>query len=94
MESTMSTVNTHQAKFTNPRDFTMLSKLPITAVLLAAAATAFSQECTIGPTQCCNAFVQANDPVASLLSGLLGLNVNPAVKVGITCSPANNAETW
>ena len=93
MESTMTTANIHQM-FTGTRDFTMLSKLPIAAVLLIAATTVSSQGCTTVPTQCCNAFVQADDPLARVLAALLGLDLDPALKVGLMCSPANTPETW
>ncbi|KIM41322.1 hypothetical protein M413DRAFT_146417 [Hebeloma cylindrosporum] len=46
-----------------------------------------SNSCNTGPVQCCNSVTHANNAVASLLIGLLGLVVAPDVAVGITCSP-------
>ncbi|TFK32263.1 fungal hydrophobin-domain-containing protein [Crucibulum laeve] len=43
--------------------------------------------CSTGPVQCCNKVTQANDPVAALLIGLLGIIVGGDVAVGLTCSP-------
>ncbi|KAF8065012.1 hydrophobin [Lyophyllum atratum] len=44
-------------------------------------------QCNTGPVQCCNSVTQANNPVAALLIGLLGIVVGPTVAVGLTCSP-------
>lgn len=44
-------------------------------------------QCNTGPIQCCNSVTQANNPVAALLIGLLGIVVGPTVAVGLTCSP-------
>ncbi|KAF9460400.1 fungal hydrophobin [Collybia nuda] len=44
-------------------------------------------QCNTGAIQCCNSVTQANNPVAALLIGLLGIVVGPNVAVGLTCSP-------
>ncbi|KAF9026913.1 hydrophobin-domain-containing protein, partial [Hymenopellis radicata] len=44
-------------------------------------------QCTTGAIQCCNSLTLASNPVASLISGLLGIVVGGDVMVGLTCSP-------
>ncbi|KAH9856675.1 fungal hydrophobin-domain-containing protein [Lenzites betulinus] len=43
--------------------------------------------CSTGPVQCCNQVVKADNPLASLILGLLGIVLGPDVEVGLTCSP-------
>ncbi|KAJ3819346.1 fungal hydrophobin [Lentinula raphanica] len=43
--------------------------------------------CSTGPVQCCDSTAQADDPVAALILGLLGIIIPADVLVGITCSP-------
>ncbi|KAJ3731549.1 hydrophobin [Lentinula guzmanii] len=43
--------------------------------------------CTTGPVQCCNTVTTADDPVAALLLGLLGIVIPADILVGLTCSP-------
>ncbi|KAI0822559.1 fungal hydrophobin [Trametes gibbosa] len=43
--------------------------------------------CSTGPVQCCDKVTNAEDPVAKLLLGLLGIILGPDVAVGLECSP-------
>ncbi|RDX57003.1 fungal hydrophobin [Lentinus brumalis] len=43
--------------------------------------------CSTGPIQCCDKVVKADNPIAALLLGLLGIVLGPDVEVGLTCSP-------
>ncbi|OBZ72311.1 Hydrophobin-1 [Grifola frondosa] len=43
--------------------------------------------CNTGPIQCCNQTTTADDPVAALLLGLLGIVLGADVPVGLQCSP-------
>ena len=41
-----------------------------------------------------NNVTHANDPLAALIIGLLGIVVGPNVIVGLTCSPVAVGGTW
>ncbi|RPD72480.1 fungal hydrophobin [Lentinus tigrinus ALCF2SS1-7] len=43
--------------------------------------------CSTGPIQCCQQVEKADNPVAALILGLLGIVLGPDVVVGLTCSP-------
>jgi len=46
-----------------------------------------SGSCNTGPVQCCNSVTHANNAVAGLLEGILGIVVPANTAVGVTCSP-------
>jgi hypothetical protein len=50
-------------------------------------ANLFFSRVTILTADVGNTVTQANNPVAALLIGLLGIVVGPTVIVGLTCSP-------
>ncbi|KAG6833259.1 hypothetical protein H0H87_009434 [Tephrocybe sp. NHM501043] len=60
---------------------------PIGAARRAAPSGTPPPTCSTGPVQCCNSVTTASSPVASLLTGLLGIVVGGDVAVGLTCSP-------
>ena len=61
--------------------------ITVTVTSTAAGSSATGSTCSTGPIQCCQQVTQADNPVASLLLGLLGIVLGPDVTVGLTCSP-------
>ena len=59
----------------------------ITVTAPGATGTVAAGNCNTGPVQCCNSTGKANDSVISTILGLLGLDADPDVLVGVQCSP-------
>ncbi|KAI9462532.1 fungal hydrophobin [Russula earlei] len=44
-----------------------------------------ASQCNTGPVQCCNTYTSPTNGLVTLLSGLLGISVNPTLGVGLSC---------
>ncbi|KAK1228116.1 hypothetical protein PQX77_008851 [Marasmius sp. AFHP31] len=68
--------------------FTTLFAFSSLATLAAATPLQARGSCNTGPIQCCNSVTEAKDPVASVITALLGLDIQDLnVLVGLKCSP-------
>ncbi|KAF8889937.1 fungal hydrophobin-domain-containing protein [Infundibulicybe gibba] len=74
--------------------FTIFAAATTTTVTVTAtpppptATPAPASQCNTGPVQCCNSIQSASNPVVGLLTGLLGILIEPITAiVGLSCSP-------
>jgi hypothetical protein len=53
-----------------------------------------TSECNTGSVACCDQVVSGNDPSATSLGGLLGINIPVDVPVGLNCISVISSVQW